>query len=294
MKEQLKHLVLSGELGVGERLPSIRALAGFLRINRNTVARVVADLEREGFVETRRGSGSYVVEPPVGAGDLKRQRLLEWVMEEAEAEGVSVEELGYELLARAGTASRGRARIALVECNRQQVEQFSAELEERLPVTVDGLLLEELKERVAAGDELPWSLVVTTFFHVQEVEELVEPRGLETVALLAEATVETLRRLADIPRGTPVGLVGNSRACAENLLRSLEGAGLDHLKLDVVYDYRNTGGIRDMLERVEVVVCGSAVADELTKLGTPRKPEIVVEDRTLDRSGVEMLGRMLR
>ena len=57
LEEQIKHLILSGKFGVGDRLPSIRALAGFLRVNRNTVARVISDLEREGFVESRRGSG---------------------------------------------------------------------------------------------------------------------------------------------------------------------------------------------------------------------------------------------
>ncbi|MDP8950378.1 MAG: GntR family transcriptional regulator, partial [Actinomycetota bacterium] len=72
LKEQIKHLILTGNFEVGSRLPSIRAMAGFLRVNRNTVARVISDLEREGFVESRRGSGVYVVEPPVDEEGLKR------------------------------------------------------------------------------------------------------------------------------------------------------------------------------------------------------------------------------
>ena len=57
LEEQIKHLILTGSFQVGDRLPSIRALAGYLRVNRNTVARVISDLEREGYVESRRGSG---------------------------------------------------------------------------------------------------------------------------------------------------------------------------------------------------------------------------------------------
>ena len=57
LEEQIKHLILTGGFAVGSRLPSIRALAGYLRVNRNTVARVISDLEREGYVESRRGSG---------------------------------------------------------------------------------------------------------------------------------------------------------------------------------------------------------------------------------------------
>ena len=78
LKEQIKHLILTGSFEVGDRLPSIRALAGFLRVNRNTVARVISDLEREGFVESRRGSGVYVVEaPPVNEEESKRQEVLD-------------------------------------------------------------------------------------------------------------------------------------------------------------------------------------------------------------------------
>lgn len=294
LREQLKHLILSGELRTGSKLPSIRALAGYMRINRNTVARVVTELEREGYVETRRGSGVYITEPPVDAEDLKRQRFLERVMEDARSESVSMEELGYELLARAGTVSALHVKIAMVECNRPQVEQYSADLEERLPVKVEGLLVEELEERVASGEELPWRLVATTFFHSDEVEVLLRPRGIETVALMVEATVETLRRLVELPAGTKVGLVGNSPACAKNLLRSLEGAGLHHLDFLVVNDYRETQELRDTLDAAEVVVCGSVVSRNLPDLGASPELEIIVEDRMLVEGGVKMLGRMLR
>src|ERR687896_1559661 len=102
LEEQIKHLILTGSFQVGDRLPSIRSLAGFLRVNRNTVARVISDLEREGFVESRRGSGVYVVEPPVDEDQLRRHEVLERVLDLAAAQDVSVEELGFALLARAG------------------------------------------------------------------------------------------------------------------------------------------------------------------------------------------------
>src|SRR5215216_3442021 len=140
LEEQIKHLILTGRFEVGSRLPSIRAMAGFLRINRNTVARVISDLEREGFVESRRGSGVYVVEPPVDEEELKRQEVLERVMDLAGAQGVSVEELAYALLARAGVESREKTPILFIECTTPELEQFSVELEEQLPVEVERVL----------------------------------------------------------------------------------------------------------------------------------------------------------
>ncbi len=291
LEEQIKHLILTGVFGVGSRLPSIRALAGYLRINRNTVARVISDLEREGYVESRRGSGVYVMEPPVAGEDLKRQRVLEQVMELAAAQGISTEDLGYALLARSGAHIPEKVPILFVECNKPELEQYEVELEEQLPVTVEGVLLEELEDRLSAR-ELPWRLVVTTFYHVHEVETLVEPRGIETVALLTEATLEGLRRLAELPSGTPVGVVGNSRTCTDNLLRSLEGAGLDHLNFFQIQEDDAKSWPR--IERAKVVVCASAVARRLPKLGLPESVEVIVQDRTLSKGGVEMLGRVLR
>ena len=296
LQEQLKHLILTGDLAVGSRLPSIRMLAGYLRINRNTVARVVAELEREGFLETRRGSGTYVLVPPVNAEGMERQRFLERVMRQAAEEGVPVEELGYALLARAGApVPGGKTPVLFVECNAAELEQYAAELEERLPVQVEGVLLEDLPERLAREDgaTLPWRLAVTTFYHVHEVEELVGGYGIETVALLAEATLDGITRLAELPAGTRVGVLGNSRTCSDNLLSSLVGAGMDHLELFQIYE--DVGKeIGEQLKETEVVVCSSPMARRLSTLGLTAGTEVILQDRTLDKGGIEMLGRMLR
>jgi DNA-binding transcriptional regulator YhcF (GntR family) len=295
LEEQIKHLVLTGGFPVGSRLPSIRALAGYLRVNRNTVARVISDLEREGFVESRRGSGVYVVEPPVAEENIKRQEVLEKAMDLAAARGVPVEELAYALLARAGVQTSEKVPVLFVECNRPELEQYKAELEEQLPVMVEAVLVEELESRLeerASDAELPWRLAVTTFYHVHEVEKLVEPRSIETFALLSEATLDGLKRLAELPDETPVGVMGNSRTCTENLLRSLEGAGLDHL--DFFQIREDEWEDRSRIGEAKAVVCGSISAQRLPTLELPEGIEVIVQDRTLSKGGVEMLGRMLR
>ena len=52
--------IASGRLHPGDQLPTVRQLAVDLQINANTVARVYADLERSGILETRRGVGSFI------------------------------------------------------------------------------------------------------------------------------------------------------------------------------------------------------------------------------------------
>lgn len=59
---QVKYLVASGRLQPGQELPPIRALAEKLVINPNTVIHAYAQLEQEGIVVRRHGSGTYVAE----------------------------------------------------------------------------------------------------------------------------------------------------------------------------------------------------------------------------------------
>jgi GntR family transcriptional regulator len=55
----LRAAIATGRLGPGDQLPTVRQLAVELRINANTVARVSAELERAGVIETRRGVGLF-------------------------------------------------------------------------------------------------------------------------------------------------------------------------------------------------------------------------------------------
>jgi GntR family transcriptional regulator len=60
IKEQLKAQVLSGALAEGDLLPSIRRLAGDLKVSVITTTRAYNDLELEGFIQTIPGKGCYV------------------------------------------------------------------------------------------------------------------------------------------------------------------------------------------------------------------------------------------
>lgn len=57
---QIKRMIISGELDEGSALPSMRLLAKELRISVITTKRAYTDLERDGFIETVTGKGSFV------------------------------------------------------------------------------------------------------------------------------------------------------------------------------------------------------------------------------------------
>src|SRR5256885_481784 len=60
LDRSIRFAIATGRLGVGDQLPTVRQLAVNLRINANTVAKVYAELERVGVLETRRGVGTFV------------------------------------------------------------------------------------------------------------------------------------------------------------------------------------------------------------------------------------------
>jgi GntR family transcriptional regulator len=60
LQQQLQQRILAGQLSDGEQLPSVRDFSAVLGVNPLTVTKVYQILEREGFVETRRGIGTYV------------------------------------------------------------------------------------------------------------------------------------------------------------------------------------------------------------------------------------------
>lgn len=62
IKEQIKEMILSGELKEGDALPSMRLLAKELRISIITTKRAYEELERDGYIESYTGKGSFVKE----------------------------------------------------------------------------------------------------------------------------------------------------------------------------------------------------------------------------------------
>lgn len=94
---QMKNMILSGKLEEGSQLPSIRVLAKDLRISVITTKRAYEDLERDGFIITVAGKGSYVAENNSAVLKEEKMKQLEedvrGLIEEAYNSGISKEEV---------------------------------------------------------------------------------------------------------------------------------------------------------------------------------------------------------
>ena len=97
LMEQIKSDIIQSELKEGEALPSVRTLAGELRISALTVKKAYDKLEEEGFVTTVHGKGTYVTASDKQLALEARQKAIEddfdKVIDRAISMGMSKEEI---------------------------------------------------------------------------------------------------------------------------------------------------------------------------------------------------------
>jgi len=98
LERGLRAAVATKRLRPGDQLPTVRQLAVDLQVNANTVARVYAELERTGVIETKRGVGSFVSATRAQAhSSLQHERQLQAfitrVLADAAAAGFTADEL---------------------------------------------------------------------------------------------------------------------------------------------------------------------------------------------------------
>ena len=93
--EKLKELMLLDVLKENDPLPSVRSLAMDLSINPNTIQRAYAELERQGYIYTVKGRGSFVAENGKMKDNRKKELLIQVseMIDEAIRLGISGEEL---------------------------------------------------------------------------------------------------------------------------------------------------------------------------------------------------------
>ena len=82
VKNRVAYLIGSGEFAVGEKLPTVRELAIRLDISYNTVNRAYMDLEREGYIVTRKGRGTFVAERRSVGADLATDSAIELLIDD--------------------------------------------------------------------------------------------------------------------------------------------------------------------------------------------------------------------
>lgn len=246
--------IASGELGAGARLPSTREMARRFGVHPNTVSGAYGQLEREGKVESRRGSGVYVLQATEASGAVAvsvLDRLIAGVFAEARAKGLAGE----------AVRARMRAWLAVSPADHFVVVEPDAALR--------AIVMAEVREVVG----LP--VVGVEEFHTGEggvavalPSKAARVRGMlgageEMVELQVTRAAGEMTHWLPGPEGALVGICSGWPEFLKVARAVLVGAGVAAEAL-VVRDARERGWERG-LEGTVAVVCDVVVAGEMPR-----------------------------
>ncbi|MCU1527702.1 MAG: GntR family transcriptional regulator, partial [Frondihabitans sp.] len=179
-------------------------------------------------------------------------------------------------------AQHGDFRLMFIECNSERAESFAADLSARLEMSVEPLVLGEF----AGPDLADADLLITTFFHLAEVRGLARSLadGPEVLAIVVAPHVQTLVKLARIPKGKRIGILYSTRDQAETIRRSLEDAGLEQITVLESASKRE-------LAKIDLLVVPSENPELQKKVGDA--VPIVEFGNVLDEASVRMVIEVL-
>lgn len=179
---RLRALVLTGQLKPGERLPSLRRVAGWAGVNVNTVRSVYESLEGEGLIVSQQGRGTFVVETVIPEPELEAVALE--ALRQGQALGRDPKELAIVVMACASMLGPEEevTQLGAVETANEDSETIEVRQELRRQIA---RLEAELATYVRDLPEL-YTASPRAKAHVAGVEELEETRDT-LIAKLSEA-----------------------------------------------------------------------------------------------------------
>lgn len=99
--DQIRFGIASGNLSVGEQLPTVRALAVELKVNLNTIAKAYKELEIQNILETQQGTGTFISTADSKMFESERQQKLQSIIRDfttiTYSYGFTIDELIEEL-----------------------------------------------------------------------------------------------------------------------------------------------------------------------------------------------------
>lgn len=230
---QLKFRIELGIWKAGKQLPSVRDLAAALRINYHTVRAAYQTLERDGYVATEPGQGTFVVAHPPSLSEEQAAHLLRIIDEAAlqsRTRGIPLEIFlrAISLRIQQIRLVRAKSRLLFVECNQPDLDYHSRTLEQRMGLAVEKRLLSEVAQSHPSFFA-QFEVIVTPLFHRSELQQIVGAAHTVLGLLITPSHSEVLTPLADLPARTSVGLICATHEGAQGMEQMLLGMGITHL-----------------------------------------------------------------
>ena len=210
--DTVRAAVKKGTLVAGQQLPTVQEMAQKLSIARGTIKRAYDELEHQGVLEKIQGRGTFICYQPANSGSRKEQAMaaIDGMLDSLEEMGFSMAEINIflNLKLRERSEDLSTVKVAVVECNPENVSRLSDQLRSIKGIELYSYLLDTVREYPYKLDE-DMDLVVTTAEHAPYLEGVLADRQkLARVAL--RISMDTVTRLMKLRSGDTVGILCSS------------------------------------------------------------------------------------
>ncbi|MDP9267646.1 MAG: GntR family transcriptional regulator [Acidobacteriota bacterium] len=291
IREQLINMVHLGVLSSGDRLPTVRDLAEQLGVNLKTAFGVYRHLAREGMVEIHPQSGVFVKFSGVDADRSYADNVRRFVKRVAlRAEQFNLTPRRLARLLQAGGSNGGRLRCAVLECNQEQVDLFSEELERELNVEAIRVVLG--RDEAAVLRSLRHAdLLVTTDFHWDAVRRLAARSHREAARIRLNPAF--LRMLIANARRGLFPMVVTETSYESRFRSALALLAPPHVAQRIVLiDWRDRKRLKELWPKVERVYVSPLCYDQVCAQ-VPKQVKVLTMRDMISRQSLQELRRKL-
>jgi DNA-binding transcriptional regulator YhcF (GntR family) len=298
---QLVTALHMGKIGAGDRLPSVRQMAIRNNINHKTAFSIYQRLNLEGYITLRRGSGAYVSD--VDHGDLEQAyclsqfKLIKSSFAEADRLKISPRDftrLAHRYLNKSPLKS---VKVAVIECNDEQIGVFASEISQKLGVSVSPLLLSRIEAPDRATHRIlsRADLFTTTHFHFKQVKVLLESYHKKLLQLRLNPNF--VPSFVDAARKGSVLMIVSNVNYFEAFTQSLLNVGTPRAVVERIsaVDDRNLERVREQALRADIIyvspICDSRVASCLPPHSNRLTMDTTLSDESMERLEAFLLFR---
>lgn len=298
IKKQIKGLIDRGILEKGDRLPPERELAEKIQVSRNRVSTAYKELEQARIITLQQGKGTFVAGKVAGIREASRKdkllKIIDLAMEEAISLGFSLEDFLTIAYVRAKEKEDllSKIKVVFVECSQEQLSLLMKESELDQQVASIPLLISKIQNHPAKARKIldKAEIIVTTPFHLEEVENFVSGTDKQIIDMTLEPKINTIVELARIGPDNSVGLVCLSDNFAVEVVRSLEKIGLNNLNIN--HTTNKGDKLKKFVEQYEVLITSPPRYKDVLKIKNENQ-KVISFDFAPDRGSVNMLKMAL-
>lgn len=292
--EQIKLLIIRGNLKPNQPLPPVVHLAKHLGVNHNTVALVYNELINSGYLIGHRGKGTFIADFHSVQQIIARKSfydLLGKAFRYASQSGLSVSEFSAAAYAQAVLLERDKIKLVFVNFSPKSID-ISASIQAETGLDLISIPWRKLKTKEPESLEqlLSADLIVTTIKNVWDVAQIADP-SKEVIGIDVQPDMQLLSHISSLPRNAKLLFVCREQTSSEAMKQLIE-YNVNHVQskavtLECVQD--NVLGLTEF----DLVVCSRQVESQVSKC-VPSSLKLMIFNIAIDPVNLLILLARLR